>query len=156
MIRHRHRTGATPSLVINEIAAEELTLGDIKGYVEQWLDRARDYTWYFHPAVPLALLRSLENGTGPLDDSLTGWQQWLKHERDTFRTENDCDDTPWDADFAHWLTAGGFWERDTAVVATEQGGWRPGFGVHDGNHRVATAHEQGMTTLPAYLGVRRD
>lgn len=27
--------------------------------------------------------------------------------------------------------------------------------IQDGNHRVAVAHEQGMETLSAYLGIKR-
>jgi hypothetical protein len=160
--RHRHQADRPASAALDWALAEPLREADIAEHVAHYVDgpghRASDYDWYFHPAVPLAALHALESGTGPSDDSPAGWRQWLQRERAVFRAENDLDefdDDPWGGDFRHWLTTGGLWERDTAIVATEQHGWRPGFGVHDGNHRVATAHEQDMAALRAYLGVRK-
>lgn len=142
--------------------AEPLSSADIAEYVAHYVDdpwhRAGDYDWYFHPAVPLASLRALDRGTGPPDDSPGGWRWWLQRERADHRDEHGLDEHdqgPWGADFADWLAGGGSWDRDGAVVATEQGGERPGFGVHDGNHRLAVAHERGQPTLRAYLGIRR-
>ena len=162
MSRHRCRADRPAPPALDWALAEPLREADIAEYVAHYVDgpghRPNDYDWYFHPAVPLAALRALESGTGPSDDSPAGWRQWLRRERDVFRAENDLsefDDGPWGDDFAEWLTTGGLWERDAAVVATEQGGARPGFGIHDGNHRVATAHERGMATLRGYLGIRR-
>jgi hypothetical protein len=148
----KHIYGKSSSL-LRDPGVEALSPEEVHENVAQYLNRPGDFDWYFHPAVPLEKLRSLDNGTGPSNDSTSGWRSWMAKEREMSEDELGYD--PWGEDFTHWLTTGGSWERDTAVVATEQRGHRPGFGVEDGNHRLAVAHEQGMTTLPAYLGVRK-
>jgi hypothetical protein len=124
------------------------TPDEIEQNIVQHVNHPQDYRWYFQKAFPLRKIGHLKNGTSPLDVSSAGWKRWLAGER-RHALESD-DQEPWGDDFVHWFRGGGNWDEECAVIVTEQP--REKFGVQDGNHRVAVAHEEGMTTVPAFVG----
>lgn len=120
-----------------------LTREEVQEHIAHHCGRWSHFDWYFDPKFPLGKLRSLTNGTGPLDDSARGWIAWIGRERSLE------DDEQWGSDFVLWWTTGGLYEEECPIVASQQPG---GFGVEDGNHRVAVSHENEMTSVPAYVG----
>ena len=141
-----HRYGTE----IESDRGRKLDHSEVAELIAHHIDGPSKYIWYFNPAFPLSKLKSLVGGTGPLDDSPSGWIKWLGRERRQALEEEDRE--PWGQDFVHWWTTGCLHEEECPIIATEQ---RGGFGVEDGNHRVAVSHEYEMKTVPAYIGYRR-
>lgn len=123
-----------------------LTSDEIKRNVSHHVGAFKDFDWYYQEKFPLRLLRFCDDGMGPSDDSPRGWVRWLRAERAAE------DGNRWGDDFTFWWVNRGVEDEEGAVVAVEQ---RGGFGVEDGNHRVAVSHKQGLDTVPAYVGWRR-
>ena len=124
-----------------------LTADEIREHVVRHVDcakyKAADFDWYFRQKLPLSVLKSHPEGTGPLGSSPGNWIRWLASERAS---------GDWGDDFASWWESAPGRERPPLVV-TE--GAR-GFLVEDGNHRVAVSHEYVMRDVPAYVGYRKE
>lgn len=130
-----------------------LTAAEIREFAHH-VGNADDYDWYFNAAFPLQLLRRTPDGTGPLDGSPAGWVRWLEQEKSREALEEGYGrgPDPWGQDFEFWWVNGGSHPEENPIVATEQA---DGFGVHDGNHRVAVSHRNRMKAVPVYVGYRR-
>lgn len=127
----------------------QLTAAEVEEYIFPHVADLDRYTWYFREKLLLHKIGYLFDGSNPRDISPQGWIRWLQRERAIEEFSG-----RWEEDFIHWFTTGGLYTEDCAIIVTELDD--SSFGVHDGNHRVAVAYEQGMKTVPAFVGMLKN
>jgi hypothetical protein len=99
-----------------------------------------DFSWSFHAAVPL----------DQVDGSPESWCEWWNSEK-SYDPEFDY---PRCADIEEWYRSLGHADPRDPVFLVQ--GTDYVLHLWDGNHRVGAAHTLGYTTVPAFVGTRRN